>query len=155
MGLIYLCKEVIIMLKNMKLEELEILSYADLTELILKEENKTFTTPVIFRKICDLLGYTDEEYTDKIGDYYTSLSTDKRFVFLDNNEWDLREKTPVAIVLDDDEDEEEEIEEEDEEEVTDEYEEDIDSAIDDEELDDNDEELDDLAILTDEELEEN
>ena len=143
------------MLKNMKLEELEILSYADLTELILKEENKTFTTPVIFRKICDLLGYTDEEYTDKIGDYYTSLSTDKRFVFLDNNEWELREKTPVAIVLDDDEDEEEEIEEEDEEEVTDEYEEDIDSAIDDEELDDNDEELDDLAILTDEELEEN
>ena len=143
------------MLKNMKLEELEILSYADLTELILKEENKTFTTPVIFRKICDLLGYTDEEYTDKIGDYYTSLSTDKRFVFLDNNEWDLREKTPVAIVLDDDEDEEEEIEEEDEEEVSDEYEEDIDSAIDDEELDDNDEELDDLAILTDEELEEN
>ena len=143
------------MLKNMKLEELEILSYADLTELILKEENKTFTTPVIFRKICDLLGYTDEEYTDKIGDYYTSLSTDKRFVFLDNNEWDLREKTLVAIVLDDDEDEEEEIEEEDEEEVTDEYEEDIDSAIDDEELDDNDEELDDLAILTDEELEEN
>ncbi len=143
------------MLKNMKLEELEILSYADLTELILKEENKTFTTPVIFRKICDLLGYTDEEYTDKIGDYYTSLSTDKRFVFLDNNEWDLREKTPVAIVLDDDEDEEEEIEEDDEEEVTDEYEEDIDSAIDDEELDDNDEELDDLAILTDEELEEN
>lgn len=143
------------MLKNMKLEELEILSYADLTELILKEENKTFTTPVIFRKICDLLGYTDEEYTDKIGDYYTSLSTDKRFVFLDNNEWDLREKTPIAIVLDDDEDEEEEIEEEDEEEVTDEYEEDIDSAIDDEELDDNDEELDDLAILTDEELEEN
>ena len=143
------------MLKNMKLEELEILSYADLTELILKEENKTFTTPVIFRKICDLLGYTDEEYTDKIGDYYPPLSTDKRFVFLDNNEWDLREKTPVAIVLDDDEDEEEEIEEEDEEEVTDEYEEDIDSAIDDEELDDNDEELDDLAILTDEELEEN
>lgn len=142
------------MLKNMKLEELEILSYADLTELILKEENKTFTTPVIFRKICDLLGYTDEEYTDKIGDYYTSLSTDKRFVFLDNNEWDLREKTPVAIVLDDDEDEEE-IEEEDEEEATDEYEEDIDSSIDDEELDDNDEELDDLAILTDEELEEN
>ena len=141
------------MLKNMKLEELEILSYADLTELILKEENKTFTTPVIFRKICDLLGYTDEEYTDKIGDYYTSLSTDKRFVFLDNNEWDLREKTPVAIVLDDDEDEEEDIE--DEEEVEDEYEEDINTAIDDEELEEDDDDLDDLAVLSDEELEEN
>ena len=143
------------MLKNMKLEELEILSYADLTELILKEENKTFTTPVLFRKICDLLGYTDEEYADKIGDYYTSLSTDKRFVFLDNNEWDLREKTPVAIVMDDEEDEDEEVEEDEDEEVADEYEEDIDSVIEDEELDDNEEELDDLAILTDEELEEN
>ena len=141
------------MLKNMKLEELEILSYADLTELILKEENKTFTTPVLFRKICDLLGYTDEEYTDKIGDYYTSLTTDKRFVFLDNNEWDLREKNPVDIFLEDDEDEEEEIEDE-EEEIEDEYEEDIDTSLDDDELDDN-EELDDLAILTDEELEEN
>ena len=155
MGLMYLYEEVIRLLKNMKLEELEILSYADLTELILKEENKTFTTPVIFRKICDLLGYTDEEYTDKIGDYYTSLSTDKRFVFLDNNEWDLREKTPVAIVLDDEEDEEEEIEEDEEEDMIDEYDEDIDSAIEDDELDDNDEELDDLAILTDEELDEN
>ncbi len=141
------------MLKNMKLEELEILSYADLTELILKEESKTLTTPQLFRKICDLLGYTDEEYTDKIGDYYTSLSTDKRFVFLDNNEWDLREKTPVAIVLDDDEDEEEDIE--DEEEVEDEYEEDINTAIDDEELEEDDDDLDDLAVLSDEELEEN
>ena len=141
------------MLKNMKLEELEILSYADLTELILKEESKTLTTPQLFRKICDLLGYTDEEYTDKIGDYYTSLSTDKRFVFLDNNEWDLREKTPVAIVLDDDEDEEEDIE--DEEEVEDEYEEDINTAIDDEELEEEDDDLDDLAVLSDEELEEN
>ena len=143
------------MLKNMKLEELEILSYADLTELILKEENKTFTTPVIFRKICDLLGYTDEEYTDKIGDFYTSLTTDKRFVFLDTNEWDLREKNPVDIVMDEDEDEDdEEMEyEEDIDEEIDEYE-DVDSVVDDE-IDDVDEDMEDLAILSDEELEEN
>ena len=93
------------MIKNMPKEELEILSYSDLTELILKEENKPLNTPTIFRKICDILGYDDEEYTNKIGDYYTSLTTDKRFVFLDTNEWDLREKNPVDIVMDEDEDE--------------------------------------------------
>lgn len=142
------------MIKNMAKEDLEILSYTDLTELILKEENKPLNTPTIFRKICDLLDFTDEEFYDKIGEYYTSLSTDKRFVFLENNEWDLREKNPVDIILDDDEDEEEEIDEENEEIEEEEYEEDISDVIEDEELDDG-EELEDLAILSDEELEEN
>ena len=144
------------MIKNMPKEELEILSYSDLTELILKEENKPLNTPTIFRKICDILGYDDEEYTNKIGDYYTSLTTDKRFVFLDTNEWDLREKTPVDIVMDEDEDEEEiedeEMNEEDQEETS-EYEDDIDTMMEDEDIVD-DEELDDLSILSDEELEE-
>ena len=144
------------MIKNMPKEELEILSYSDLTELILKEENKPLNTPTIFRKICDILGYDDEEYTNKIGDYYTSLTTDKRFVFLDTNEWDLREKTPVDIVMDEDEDEEEvddeEMNEEDQEETS-EYEDDVDTMMEDEDIVD-DEELDDLSILSDEELEE-
>ena len=144
------------LIKNMAKEDLEILSYADLTELILKEENKPLNTPTIFRKICDILGYDDEEYTNKIGDYYTSLTTDKRFVFLDTNEWDLREKTPVDIVMDEDEDEEEvddeEMNEENQEETS-EYEDDVDTMIEDEDIVD-DEELDDLSILSDEELEE-
>ena len=134
-------------------EDLEILSYTDLTELILKEENKPLNTPTIFRKICDLLDLTDEEFSDKIGEYYTSLSTDKRFVFLENNEWDLREKNPVDIILDEEDDEDEEIDEENDD-IEENYEEDIDDVIEDEELDDS-EELDDLAILSDEELEEN
>ena len=144
------------MIKNMPKEELEILSYSDLTELILKEENKPLNTPTIFRKICDILGYDDEEYTNKIGDYYTSLTTGKRFVFLDTNEWDLREKTPVDIVMDEDEDEEEvddeEMNEENQEEIS-EYEDEIDTMMEDEDIVD-DEELDDLSILSDEELEE-
>ena len=141
------------LIKNMAKEDLEILSYTDLTELILKEENKPLNTPTIFRKICDLLDLTDEEFSDKIGEYYTSLSTDKRFVFLENNEWDLREKNPVDIILDEEDDEDEEIDEENDD-IEENYEEDIDDVIEDEELDDS-EELDDLAILSDEELEEN
>ncbi len=142
------------LIKNMAKEDLEILSYADLTELILKEENKPLNTPTIFKKICDLLEYSDDEYVNKIGDFYTSLTTDKRFVFLDTNEWDLREKNPVDIVMDEDEDEEEYEEDTDDEEEVDEYEDDIDSVIEDENLDDVDEEMEDLSILSDEELEE-
>lgn len=141
-------------LKNMPREELEILSYTDLAALILKEKNKSLNTPSIFREICDLLNYTDEEYTEKIGDFYTSLTIDKRFVFLENNEWDLREKHAVELVVDDEEDELEEDIEEEEEEPIEEEEEDIDAVIEDDDLEDVDDDLDDLAILSDEELEE-
>ena len=138
------------MLKNIPKEELELLSYTDMTELILKEQKKSLNTPTIFRTICDLLGYSDEQYADKIGDYYTSLTTDKSFVFLDNNEWDLREKHPVDIVVDEeDEDEESEEESTEDEEVEEETPEDeIDSVMED------DDDLDDLSIMTEEELEE-
>ena len=104
-------------LENMKLEELELLSYTDLTEMILKESKKSMNTPSIFKKICELLELSDEDYQNKIGDYYTSLTTDKRFVHLDNADWDLRDRHKVEIVdyEEDELDEEEDIEELDEE----------------------------------------
>lgn len=84
-------------------EELEILSYTDLAYMILKEEQKQINTPDIFKKICDLLGYTKEQYTDLIGDFYTSLVTDKRFILL-NGLWDLQEKHDIIIDKEDDDD---------------------------------------------------
>lgn len=143
-------------LKNMTKEELEVLSYTDLTYMLLKENKKTMNTPTLFRLICDLLEYSDEEYAAKIGDYYTSLTIDKRFVLLDNAEWDIRDNHKIELVVDDDEeemDETEESEEENEEEMDEtEEEEDIDSMDDD--LDDVDDDLEDLAIIDDEENEE-
>ncbi len=143
-------------LKDMTKEELEVLSYTDLTYMLLKENKKTMNTPTLFKLICDLLGYSDEEYAAKIGDYYTSLTIDKRFVLLDNAEWDIRDNHKIELVVDDDEeemDETEESEEENEEEMDEtEEEEDIDSMDDD--LDDVDDDLEDLAIIDDEENEE-
>ncbi len=143
-------------LKDMTKEELEVLSYTDLTYMLLKENKKTMNTPTLFRLICDLLGYSDEEYAAKIGDYYTSLTIDKRFVLLDNAEWDIRDNHKIELVVDDDEeemDETEESEEENEEEMDEtEEEEDIDSMDDD--LDDVEDDLEDLAIIDDEENEE-
>ena len=69
-------------LDSMTQEELELLSYTDLTELILKENNGAMNTAAIFKKISALVSLTDEEYASKIGDFYTSLTTDKRFIFL-------------------------------------------------------------------------
>lgn len=143
-------------LKDMTKEELEVLSYTDLTYMLLKENKKTMNTPTLFRLICDLLGYSESEYAAKIGDYYTSLTIDKRFVLLDNAEWDIRDNHKIELVVDDDEEEieeNEESEEENEEEMNEtEEEDDIDSMDDD--LDDVDDDLEDLAIIDDEENEE-
>ena len=141
-------------LKDMKKEELEVLSYTDLTEMILKENKKAMNTPSIFKKICELLELGEEEYTSQIGDYYTSLTTDKRFILLDTAEWDLKDKHKVEIVLDE-EDEDEEIfdEEEVEEDIEEENIDSIEITDDEVDLDDSDD-LEELSIISDEEIEE-
>ena len=131
-------------LKNMPVEELELLSYTDMTYLLIKENKKPMNTPTIFRKICDLLGYSDDEYSAKIGDYYTSLTIDKRFVLLDSNEWDIRDNHSIDVSVEDEDETTEEEQPEDEEEN-------IDEVVDDD-LDEDDE-LEDLAIIDEEELE--
>ena len=137
-------------LKDMPIEELELLSYADLTYKMLKENNKPMNTAQLFKEICALLDLSESEFAAKIGDYYTSLTLDKRFILLKSNEWDIRDNHSVEIVIDEDEEEEtEELEEE-----TEELEEETDS-LDDESLDDDlDDDLDDLSIIDDDELEE-
>lgn len=143
-------------LKDMNKEELELLSYTDLTEMVLKENKKSMNTPSIFKKICELLELSDEDYANKIGDYYTSLTTDKRFLLLDNAEWDLKTNHKVQIIVDEEDEEDEEI---DEEEIESEESEELDEIddIDDENNDDDlvdDDDMEDLNIITDEELEE-
>ena len=145
-------------LKTLKQEELEQLSYTDLSELILKDKKKPMNTAAIFKEISKLIGLSDEEYASKIGDFYTSLTTDKRFIFLENAaEWDLRvNHTAQKIVIDDDEDDED-IEEEEEEDIEDEEDEDIDSMEnddDDDTLDDDEDDISDLAIISEDDLEE-
>lgn len=139
-------------LKNMSKEELELMSYTDLTEMLLKENKKPMNTPTVFHKICDLLGYSDDEYASKIGDYYTSLTIDKRFVLLDNNEWDLRDHHSIDLSLEEDDEEDEEMMEEDVVEEPEEEEENIDEVNTDEELEvDDDDDIDELNIISDEE----
>ena len=142
-------------IKDMTKKELELLSYYDIAAMLLKE-NKPMNTPTLFKTICDLLELGEDEYTNKIGEFYTSMTTDKRFTLLDSAEWDLRDNHAVKITIDDDdeEDEDEELEEEVEEEIDEE--EDLEEPIDDEELDvdTDDDDLDDLSIIYEEDIEE-
>ena len=142
-------------LKDMKKEELEALSYTDLTEMIIKENKKPMNTLKIFNKICELLELDSEIQSDKIGDFYTSLTTDKRFILLDTAEWDLKDKHKVEIVLDEEDDEEvfDEDEVEEDEEMEEENDESIEITDDEVDLDDSDD-LEDLSIVDDEDLEE-
>lgn len=141
-------------LKDMKIEDLELMSYTDIAYMLLKEGKVTMNTKDVFKKICELLDYTEDEYASKIGDFYTSLTIDKRFVLLDNNEWDIRDNHSIKVELDDEEDEEE-VEDTIEEEVIEEEVESDDTIYDDEnDITDDDDDMDDLSIITEEDEEE-
>ena len=97
-------------LAKMKKEDLELLSNKDITYKILEEEGKQ-NTAYLFQKIVSLLKLPEKTYEEKIGDYYTSLTTDKRFISLEDGTWDLRSRHTsdkiVKVTEDDDEEEEE------------------------------------------------
>lgn len=145
-------------LKGMTKDELELLSHKDITNLILEDSKKTLNTANLFKKIIKLLDLPESYFETKIADYYTALTTDKRFILLEDGTWDLRSRhtsDKVIKVEDDDEDEdEEENEEEDQVEASDSIEEDNFDDTDDEEYDDDtNEELKDLVVIDEDELE--
>ncbi len=137
-------------IRKMSIEDLELLSYADIAYELLKEDKKSMTTPVLFGEVCKLLEINEDAMFELIGDFYTTLTTDKRFTLLENSEWDLKELHSIKLVVDEEEEEEEE-----EEEVAEETE---DEAVTDENIDDYDDvddmdDFEDLAIVSEDELE--
>jgi len=143
-------------LDKMKKEELELLSYKDITSLILDEEG-AMNTLNLFERIVSLLNLPKSTLENKIGDYYTTLSTDKNFVLLEDGVWDLRKKHTSDKVLKTDQDDfedEDELEEEDKIDIDESSDEDdFDSQISTEDdFDDNDDDLKDLVVIDEEEL---
>lgn len=142
---------------KMKKEELELLSNKDITEMILEESKKTMNTASLFKRIIKLLDLPESTFEEKIGDYYTALSTDKRFILLDNGNWDLRSKHTsdklVKVSSETDDEDDEDIEEDIEKEEGEEIEED-DYSDGDTTYDTTDEDLKDLVVIDEEELEE-
>ena len=104
------------MLNKLSKEELELLSYAKIAEMYLKENKKTMSTADLFREVCRLLGLDDNEYQERIADFFESLTTSKDFILLSYGNWDLRANHSVKIDMNDiygDSDAEDDVEEED------------------------------------------
>lgn len=135
--------------------ELELLSYKEIAKLYLEENKTTKNTADLFKEICNLLELSEDEYVDKIADFFESLTTAKEFILLEDGTWDLKSNHKVKVVIEDIEDETPEEQDEDEEELDDtEEEEDLDIIDDDGFIDDDaDDDLADLTIVDDEELE--
>jgi DNA-directed RNA polymerase subunit delta len=143
-------------IRKMEKDELELLSFTDIAYNIIKQDKEPKTTVVLFKEICDLLGMSEQEYQSLVADFFTSLTTDKRFILLNSVNWDLKENHVVNIFVDESEDEYEDnyedLEESDETKATeDDYdldEDGIDDMGEDESVeDDDDEEIDDIDDL--------
>lgn len=132
-------------LNDISKEELEIMNYDDIAYVILNEEKTKMKINVLFKKVCDALNLSENEYEEKIADFFELLTTDKRFIMLEDGSWDLKELHNTKVIIDDEEDEglmtdleeeEEEntLEEESEEDIF--YDQDSDDDIPDDDLDD-------------------
>lgn len=142
------------MLNKMTKEELELLSNKDITNLILEESKKSLNTADLFKKIIELLDLPAKTFETKIADYYTALSTDKRFILLEDGTWDLRSRhTSDKVVKVTDEDDDEEIEEIKEDPESDSEEDSYDDGDDEDYSDDTNDELKDLVVIDEDELE--
>lgn len=146
------------MLSKMNKENLELLSYTKIAEMYLRENKKTMNTADLFREVCNLLCLDENEYQNKIADFFESLTTSKDFILLNDGNWDLKENHSVKIDMDDIyddsdavmEDEEIEMDESEEDNYEDDsYEDDLSDDVDD--LNDD---YDDLTIVDEDELDE-
>ena len=139
-------------LKDLSKEELEAMSYDDIALMILTESGKQYKINELFKKVCDLIGLSENEFMDKLPAFFDVLSTDHRFIMLENGTWDLKTKHSTKVVFESDEEDMEdiEVEEEQEEEIEEEENEDIFNDNEDE-IDDDDDDLKDLVIIDEDE----
>ena len=133
------------------------MSNKDITFYLLEEQGKQ-NTAELFKSIVTLLELPSSTFEEKIGDYYTSLTTDKRFIMLEDGCWDLRSRHTSDIIdrLDDEEDDDEVSAEIKDDMIDDEMEEDkhdLGDADDDDDYVDPNEDLKDLVVVDEEELE--
>lgn len=135
-------------LKTVSKEELETMSYDDVAYIILKETKKKMKLVDLFDKVCEIMEIDEKQKDNYIADFFTLLSTEKRFINLDKGYWDLRENHTAKIELED-EVEEEEIEETEEEQIEEENDMYIDESKDIED-DETEDEYKDLVVMDEE-----
>ncbi len=81
-----------------KLSELEIekMSLVDISYLLLDEEKKEVNFLKMFNRVSEIKGLSESAKEDKIGQFYTDLNIDGRFVALGSNNWGLKRWYPIS-----------------------------------------------------------
>lgn len=126
-------------------EELEMMNYNDIAHVILEAQGKKMKLAELFDEVGKILGLSESEIESHIADFFELLSTDKRFIMLDQGYWDLKIKHNKGMESFEDEEEDDEIVLEDEIEDSDGFEDENKETDDD--VDDDD--LSDLVIVDD------
>ena len=134
-------------------EELETMNYNDIAHLVLETNGKKMKIIDLFHEVGKILNLPESSYEEHITDFFELLSTDKRFVMLDDGYWDLSIKHSKGMIIDSDDEEFEDDEILNEEDNQDDWHEDEDIEDSDDDVDDDD--LSDLVIIDDSDEENN
>ena len=101
-------------LKTINESDIETMSYDDLAYVILKEKGTKMKLLDLFKEVCNQLKLDELSSEKYLADFFSLISTEKRFIQLEKGFWDLRENHTAKIELSDlmDEEDEEELENE-------------------------------------------
>ncbi len=91
-------------LSDITKEELETMNYDDIAYIILNEEKAKMKINVLFKRVCEALELSENEFEDKIADFFELLTTDKRFIMLEDGSWDLKELHNPKVIIEEEED---------------------------------------------------
>ena len=90
-------------------EEAEMMNYNDIAHIILEENGKKMKLNVLFQEVGKILNLDADKYASHIADFFELLSTDKRFIMLEDGYWDLKIKHNKGMETFDDDEEEDDI----------------------------------------------
>lgn len=83
-------------LKKLSEVEIEKMSLVDISYLLLNEEKKEINFSDMFNRVSEIKGLSTSAKEDKIGQFYTDLNIDGRFVALGSNNWGLKRWYPIS-----------------------------------------------------------
>lgn len=76
-------------------EELKNMPMIDIASLILYDEKEALHFKEIFEKVAEIKGYSEQQKTDLIAQFYTDLNIDGRFITTGANLWGLKRWYPA------------------------------------------------------------
>jgi len=85
-------------IKELSQEELSDMSHSDVAFYVLEEKKEAMKIIDLFNKVTKLIGLNEAEKDDLIADFYTMISTDKRFVALDGGLVDLKKRHSIQNI---------------------------------------------------------